>query len=193
MNITLRGPASGLLFLTLALPCPVSATGSVSYAHDEAGRLIGAHYEDGTTINYLYDRRGNLLWRMVSTFNDDDGNGIHDNWELDHFGFIGVDPNAPSASPGMTLMREFLAGTDPNDPDDYLRVSEMATVAGLIFEIEWAATPGKIYRVQYNDTLHPADWRDLPGDILAAETRASKTDETIADADKRFYRVLVLQ
>ncbi len=40
---------------------------TISYAYDEVGRLVGAEYNDGTSISYEYDSNGNMLSRKVQT------------------------------------------------------------------------------------------------------------------------------
>ncbi len=37
----------------------------VTYAYDDAGRLIQAEYADGTIIEYTYDKAGNLIGQEV--------------------------------------------------------------------------------------------------------------------------------
>jgi hypothetical protein len=54
----------------------------------------------------------------------------------------------------------------------------------------WAATPGRLYRVQTKpgDLIGP--WIDLPGDVLATATTATKTHVTSAvDPTHSYYRV----
>jgi hypothetical protein len=46
---------------------------------------------------------------------DSDGNGLPDAWELQHFGHLGVDPNADPDGDGFTNLQEYQNGTDPND------------------------------------------------------------------------------
>jgi regulation of enolase protein 1 (concanavalin A-like superfamily) len=47
---------------------------------------------------------------------DQDGNGLPDWWEKQHFGQVGIDPNAPSpAGNGLTIMQAYRSGLDPND------------------------------------------------------------------------------
>jgi probable HAF family extracellular repeat protein len=51
---------------------------------------------------------------------DTDLNGLADEWEIAHFGAIGVDPNADADGDGLTNLQEFRLGTDPlanNDSD----------------------------------------------------------------------------
>jgi hypothetical protein len=72
---------------------------------------------------------------------------------------------------------------------DPLRILSAERVAGNL-SLTWSAIQGKQYRVQYKNTLAEPRWTDLSGDITAAGTTASKTDETIGDARQRFYRVI---
>ena len=44
---------------------------------------------------------------------DVDENGIHDAWELYHFGTISLDPNADTSGDGQTNETAFLSGSDP--------------------------------------------------------------------------------
>ncbi|EIQ01745.1 hypothetical protein OpiT1DRAFT_00319 [Opitutaceae bacterium TAV1] len=46
-------------------------------------------------------------------FVDTDGNGIDDNWELAHFGHIGIDPTADPDGDGLSNLAEYLADTSP--------------------------------------------------------------------------------
>lgn len=50
--------------------------------------------------------------------NDTDGNGLPDAWEMEHFGHIGINPNADSDGDGVSNLDEFNAGTDPLSPDN---------------------------------------------------------------------------
>lgn len=184
------GPA----LVGLCVLATIARGDTVQYAYDEAGRLVGAHYDDGSTITYLYDAAGNLLRRTVATFTDSDGNGLDDDWEMLHFEMIGIDLEGDADGDGQGNLREFLAGTEPHDPGDFLRVTELTSDdAEAGFTIEWSAVPGRIYRVQYNDTLLPHDWLDLPGDVVADDPIASRTDNTAAGLSRRFYRATVIQ
>jgi hypothetical protein len=56
--------------------------------------------------------------------------------------------------------------------------------------LNWRSFPGRSYRVQSASSLTDPDWTDLPGDVDATGTAASKED-AIAEAT-RYYRVRLL-
>lgn len=46
---------------------------------------------------------------------DSDRNGLPDDWEIKHFGYLGVDRNDDPDGDETSNLREHLAGTDPKD------------------------------------------------------------------------------
>ena len=63
-------------------------------------------------------------------------------------------------------------------------------LAGTNVVISWNAVSNGTYRIQYQAVLNPTNWTDLPGDVTATNSIASKTD--IRTSTNRFYRVQVL-
>ena len=55
-----------LLFLTIS--CNLHAS-KISYTYDSIGRLTQVSYDDGTFIDYNYDKASNLLYRLVGPNN----------------------------------------------------------------------------------------------------------------------------
>ena len=95
---------------------------TVIYTYDELGRLIITNRPKvGELTEFTYDDAGNRTAIAVTqgAFSDQDGDGIGDQWELDN----GLDPTNPadaSLDPdadNLDNLAEFLAGTDPNNPD----------------------------------------------------------------------------
>ena len=56
--------------------------------------------------------------------------------------------------------------------------------------VRWTSVSNATYRVQYQSDLGSTNWTDLPGDVTAVASTASKADALTAT--NRFYRVRVL-
>jgi len=164
-----------------------------TYTYDSAGRVISVHYGTGTTTTYQYDATGNLL-RFADTLNaDSDNDGMADSWELSFFGGLSRDGLGDFDSDGMLDVAEFLAGTLPNDPNSVLQLSRNVTVTQTTTTLQWSAVAGKVYRVQYKDSLSDPGWNDLPGDVTATGGTASQIDTTVTSGPQRFYRVQLVR
>ncbi|MCC7376801.1 MAG: hypothetical protein IT581_19230 [Verrucomicrobiales bacterium] len=51
-------------------------------------------------------------------FPDADGNGLPDAWEVRYFGKVGIDPNGDADGDGLTNREEYLAGSNPVEPEN---------------------------------------------------------------------------
>jgi hypothetical protein len=95
----------------------------VNYTYDDLNRLERAAYEDGTIIDYYYDEVGNRTQKIVTRiFIDTDGDEMP-YWFENQYGLNPDDPldagydNDTGGPDGLTNLEEYLAGTDPTDPD----------------------------------------------------------------------------
>ena len=66
------------------------------------------------------------------------------------------------------------------------------TLANGTTTVSWTATPGAVYRLQYRLNLQGSAWVDLPGDVTATGTTASK-NHAVGAASQGVYRVMMLQ
>jgi hypothetical protein len=57
--------------------------------------------------------------------------------------------------------------------------------------VSWDAIPGRTYRVQFKSDATEQSWSDLPGDIIATDSTARKTD-FILSRTEGYYRVILL-
>jgi len=86
----------------------------------------------------------------------EDGNfdGLPDDWQTKYWG---ADPqgwgsaSADSDGDGGSNLQEFLAGTDPTNPNSVLRTTIISTSLG--YRLSWDTQPGLIYEVQVSEDL----------------------------------------
>jgi hypothetical protein len=80
---------------------------------------------------------------------DADRNGINDDWEVQYFGHMGIDPNADPDGDGLSNLQEYLAGTNPTNSASTLAITSI-TATGDDLWVSWLAAYGKSYVVQTN-------------------------------------------
>jgi len=93
----------------------------------------------------------------------------------------------------MTNLQEFLAGTDPHNPLDVLRVTITAPVAGQ-YHIQFTAQANVGYTIQYKNALSDAAWTHLTDMPAQASAHAvDYMDGTAGGNVRRYYRVVTPQ
>jgi hypothetical protein len=107
---------------------------------------------------------------------DMDSDGLPDAYETNN----GLNPNnandahADSDLDGYTNTEEFIAGTDPQDSESYLRVEEIAALNGAV--IRFRAVNSKTYSIQYRDG--ESEWVTLGG---APAIHPTSTDSRLVE------------
>lgn len=97
---------------------------------------------------------------------DTDGDGIPDAWELQQFGNL-TTANGTSDydGDGVSDKNEYLAGTNPKDSADHLRITSVHR--GLAgdpnrIDMQWTSEPTRFYAIQSRATLNSGSiWADL--------------------------------
>jgi hypothetical protein len=116
----------------------VAGTGVPGYVN---GRGSVAQFDSATGIcldtngNLYVTDTGNNCIRKISP--DTASIGIADDWQLAHFGHIGIDPNADPDQDGMSNFAEFWAGTDPLNANSALRIDKVLPISGGQAQIRW--------------------------------------------------------
>jgi len=131
------------------------------------------------TTATTYGQYGTLTYGAIVPFD-----WMAANWGLD----LSVWPNAgdDSDGDGASNENEFLAGTDPNDPNSVLRTALVPTVQG--FFLDWNTEPGRIYQVQKSGDF--LSWSDFGG----ARFAHGATDSiNVGGGGSGLFRVVLLR
>src|SRR2546422_6162454 len=89
---------------------------------------------------------------------DSNGNGIRDDQE-------------DSDGDTMTNYQEWVAGTDPQKPQSYLKIETAGTVPGGGAVLRFVAVSNKTYTIQFSDWLDTPAWNRLTNISAAAVNR----------------------
>lgn len=127
---------------------------------------------------------------VVTWGKDQNLDGLPDDWQAQYFGAtpkLWPAPTVDSDGDGVSDRDEFLAGTDPLNPGDALRVTLSQGFGGR--QVSWNAKLGATYRVQSSSDL--AQWLDLTRPVFAAEASPFITVSETNGA--LYFRVLRLR
>jgi hypothetical protein len=124
-----------------------------------------------------------------AVFADSNTNGLPDDWETQHFQSL----NSPEGAPGadydgddMSNTAEFVAGTNPADPNSLLRLDPIGTSPERTLSFD--AVNGRRYQIETADTpLGP--WSAVGTAMLATNSVASRSLESLGP--RAFVRVRV--
>lgn len=178
-----RGIAGYIGSFTNMLPGDYAITWSpVPYYNTPAPQTNELHPQSTLTFTGTY------------TFPDVNSNGMSDLWEEHFFGtiFYTRDCTTDTDGDGFPDCAEFAAGTNPTQPNSFLRLNPpvfQAPISKLLFQ--WVSSPGRSYRIQ--GSRDGAFWIPYSGWVRATTgtttvlTRIPNED----DGDPILYRLEV--
>jgi hypothetical protein len=116
---------------------------------------------------------------------DDDGNGLDDAWEEEHWGVgnTGQDPDGDDDKDGRSNLEEFLWLTDPLVPN--VIAPQLVTSPDL--RISWLSSPDRRYLIEVSEDLQT--WQRLDSFLPGSPGTTDYLLPADPDAANRFFRV----
>jgi uncharacterized repeat protein (TIGR01451 family) len=185
--------SAGVVTATLgALAAGSNATVTLTLTASTSGTLTNVAYGGTTSLDPAPANNTNSLLVIVPV--DFDADGLPDLWELSN----GLSPtNAADAAldldgDAFTALQEFLAGTDPADPRNFLGIVSVNLV-GEDGVIEFSSMAGRAYDVELTDGWPPVLWTPVLTNVPGTGASVLVTNLGGASATNRIYRVRLRQ
>lgn len=174
-QVYIENPASGLY--TIIVDCDETLR---YYQYTQSPRDSDLH-EGG-------DQSYSLLISGIPTDSDDDG--MSDQWETLYFSSsTGAVATADADDDGANNLTEYISGYDPTNPDSVFEVTTFSAPTtnetGVV--ITWDPVEGRIYNVNWNNSLLIGAFTNISGDLPYP---ANSYTDTVERADgQNFYRI----
>ena len=151
--------------------------------------LIGA----GGEISPLLNDRGRserIDLRLGTPPVDADGDGLADAWEVQHFGGLSANPSGDPDGDGVNNLREFRAGTNPNDARSRFELVEISKAPNGV-SIQWSSQANRSYCVRRSPTLlaPPTGYMVVRAGLAATPPMNQFIDTTTGTNAQFFYLI----
>ncbi len=125
----------------------------------------------------------------ITVVPDSDRDGLPDEWEVAH----GLNPNDPadagldSDADTMSNRAEYVAGTDPQDRNSYLKVDAITATSPA--RLRFGAVSNRTYVIEFSDSFGSPNWTRL-AEIAATSTNRIETVPDPTPGPTRVYRLV---
>lgn len=187
LNSGIGGLSGNTQIGTLTVTVPATATSLSAYAvhfnHASASPNGLALFPKQTLTGLI---------TLSSRTNSSYGDGIPDSWRLRWFGtvnnLLSTSNNCPSGD-GISNWMKYVAGIDPNTPNNFPSVHAKTPAPAGAATIHWPTVSGKQYVIERSTSLFPGSWTTI------ATNPGTGTDMEFNDTNNgavKFYRVRIL-
>jgi hypothetical protein len=155
------------------------------------GKILGAIWSANTGWIQLDGPDQSLRIAFLPEQLDSDGDGLPDAWEIQTTGNLtSLSGDEDTDGDGQTDLDEYLAGTNPLDPQDFLGpVKFSVSVHSAAGILSWPSKAGYTYRVEARASFGGStSWTALPGSTVTG-TGSTLAFQLPADGEHLFIRV----
>jgi hypothetical protein len=127
----------------------------------------------------------------ITVLADNDKDGMPEYWETTY----SYDTNSPndaildSDGDGMSNLEEYIAGTDPTNPESCLKIQK--TKSGNDLQLQFISISNHTYSVQFNNAIINSNWTSIL-DLAARKTNNIITTSNIIQGTSGYFRLVTL-